>query len=286
MMESMLDSPAVRMIQQQEAILSKIVQQQQIAQRVFDDRMMDATNQLLSQYDSIQHLATRPYLDFVSQQSQLINNILPVFSKLSVEDVLEQVKEFESESESQRAEFKLQGASETDIEVTVNNPISSQVFSVEEMERLKEIAKNKGTLKGFLMAVSFELGIDAVKYIITEIFMPILLVLGTFVDDSVENLMDGLDEAFTEQVQYSKEQISVTNEVKVKFNEYVGESNQEFLLRAGRMKSAPVLYHSKIEPFQKVKVVGRRGNWLKVEVETAQGNLSGWVEGYKINKVK
>lgn len=90
--------------------------------------MMDATNQLLSQYDSIQHLATRPYLDFVSQQSQLINNILPVFSKLSVEDVLEQVKEFESESESQRAEFKLQGASETDIEVTVNNPISSQVF--------------------------------------------------------------------------------------------------------------------------------------------------------------
>lgn len=63
-------------------------------------------------------------------------------------------------------------------------------------------------------------------------------------------------------------------------------ANQEFLIRAGRLKSAPVQYHEKVQVFQEVKVLGYMGNWLKVETECDEASIVGWVEKYKINKVK
>lgn len=282
MIERILDNPAVRMIQQQESVISRIVQQQQFGQRVLDENVFGAANRIMKQYDNIEHLVNQPHLEILSQQSQLMNNILPMFSTLTIGEVLEQVEEFEQENLVPRQ----QGSSDIPIEITVNNNSSQTVFTEEEVEKLKKIASNSGTLKGFLIAVVGGLGVDAAKYIITEIIMPILLVTGSLVYESVENTVEGLESEVVEQIEYSQEPAKVKDDVKVKFKSYMGEGNQEFLLRAGRMKSAPVIYHEKIQPLQRVKVVGYRGDWLKVEIGTTQGNLTGWVEGYKINKIK
>lgn len=282
MIERILDNPAIRMIQQQEAMISRVVQQQQVAQRFFDGNVLGAANQVMRQYDNIENLVNQPYLEIMSQQTQLMNNILPMFSTLTIGEVLEQVEEFEQENLVPRQ----QGTSDIPVEITVNNNSSQIVFTEEEVEKLKKIASNSGTLKGFLIAVVGGLGVDAAKYIITEIIMPILLVAGSLVDESVENIVEGLESEVVEQIEYSQEPAKVKGDVKANFKSYMGEANQEFLLRAGRMKSAPVIYHEKIQPFQRVKVVGYRGDWLKVEIEIEQVNLTGWVEGYKINKVK
>lgn len=280
--ERILDNPAVRMIQQQETTISKIFQQQQVAHRVFDENVLGAANQIMRQYENIEHLVRQPYLEIIFQQSKLMNNILPMFSTLTIGEVLEQVGEFEQENLAPRQ----QGTSDIPVEITVNNNSSQALFTEEEVEKLKKIARNSGTLKGFLMAVVGGLGVDAAKYIITEIIMPILLVVSSLVDESVENIVEGLESKAVKQIQYSQEPVKVKNDVPTNFKSFMGEANQEFLLRAGRMKSAPVIYHEKIQPFQRVIVIGYRGNWLKVEIETAQGILIGWVEGYKINKIK
>lgn len=282
MIERILDNPAIRMIQQQEAMISRVVQQQQVAQRFFDENVLGAANQVMRQYDNIEHLVNQPYMEIISLQSQLMNNILPMFSTLTIGEVLEQVEEFEQENLAPREH----GTSGIPVVTTMNNNSSQAVFTEEEVEKLKKIASNSGTLKGFLMAVVVGLGVDAAKYIITEIIMPILLVVGSLVDESVESIVEGLESKAMEQVQYSQEPVKVKNDIQANFKSYMGEVNQEFLLRAGRMKSAPVNYYEKVQPFQQVKVIGYRGNWLKVEIETVQGKLMGWVEGYKINKVK
>lgn len=282
MMESMLDSPAVRMIQQQEAIISKIIQQQQLAQNIFNENILGTANRLIRQYDNLSHLVNQPYMEVISQQSQLINNILPMLSTLTIGEVLEQVEEFGHEN----IESYQQGNNDIPVEITINNNSSQTVFTEDEVEKLKKIASNSGTLKGFLLAVIGGLGVDAAKYVITEIIMPILLVLSSIVDESMEDILEGLESKAVEQVQYFQEPVKMKNEVQVKFKSYMGEANQEFLLRAGRMKSAPIVYHEKVQPFQRVKVIGYRSNWLKVEIEMEQGKLTGWVEGYRINKLK
>lgn len=47
-------------------MLSEIVQQQQIAQRIFDENVFNATNQIMSQYDNLQHVVTQPYLEIIN----------------------------------------------------------------------------------------------------------------------------------------------------------------------------------------------------------------------------
>lgn len=283
MIERILDNPALRVIQKQEAMMSRIIQQQQATQSIFDRDVLSSAKRVMKQYDIIEHLVNQPYMEIMSQQSQLMNNILPMFSTITIGEVLEQVGEFEQGNLNPHEA----SVSDVSVEITVNNDGSQIGFTSEEIEKLKELAnKNSGSLKGFLMGVLVGLGQDAVKYVITEIIMPILLVVGSFVDESVENIVEGLEGEHIEQIQHYQEQLEVKKDVQTKFKPYMGEVNQEVQLRAGRMKSAPVIYHEKVQPFQRVKVVGYRGKWLKVEIETEKGKLKGWVESYKINKLK
>lgn len=66
------------------------------------------------------------------------------------------------------------------------------------------------------------LGQDAVKYVITEVIMPILLVVGSFVDDSVQDIIEGFENEAPEQIQYSQEQLKVESKTQSSFKPNMG----------------------------------------------------------------
>ena len=159
-------------------------------------------------------------------------------------------------------------------DIEVNNELSGVPATIT-VSDIKE--KDTGVLRGNLEILIKRYG----KSILSVVFFCISVFIILNFSLAAENL-EGLD--ILELINEWKGLLSEKTKSEKK-KTYIATTKQDFFLRAGKTKSAPLIHPDKIFKDQQVEVVGSKGKWIKIQVQVGEGSLTGWTQRYTITRV-
>ncbi|CEA00533.1 hypothetical protein BN1050_00642 [Metalysinibacillus saudimassiliensis] len=159
-------------------------------------------------------------------------------------------------------------------DIEVNNELSGVPATIT-VSDIKE--KDTGVLRGNLEILIKRYG----KSILSVVFFCISVFIILNFSLAAENL-EGLD--ILELINEWKGLLSEKTKSEKK-KTYIATTKQDFFLRAGKTKSAPLIHPDKILKDQQVEVVGSKGKWIKIQVQVGEGSLTGWTQRYTITRV-
>lgn len=214
----------------------------------------------------------------IANNQNIIKDILPVFKSFNIDEIFEELEAIDEK-------YLANQESVSQLSATIAAKNSDCVgFTDAQQQIIKNIAsQSSGSIKRFVEELIISLGVDAVK----KIFMAIINIIYT----TLVVILFSHEPSSQSEISSYESRVNIldngeSNSNKKLFKPFIAVTNQDFFLRAGRTKGAPLVYKDKVREQQSIEVVGQKGNWLKVEIKIGEGSITGWTQRHTINRVQ
>ncbi|WP_096202950.1 hypothetical protein [Bacillus sp. FJAT-45350] len=192
----------------------------------------------------------------------------------------------EETEESDETKVRLQGSSELSATVTVTSKKKLSDLTVDEFEDMirRAVKKTKTLSLGAFFGIVFNDYIKDAALVITEVFVALMISIsvGSYNAEVKEKVQETIVESKT--VRDVKKVFIKYTDIPPVIGEQIAFLRTNAVLREGRSNTAPGI--EKVSEKTVLYIIGRKGNWLQVQIETETECYIGWVEESKVVKFK
>lgn len=239
--------------------------------------------------------------DWLNQHQAIINSIESVinpfdfqkiYSQLNTSNILEitEIISEYTEANTPKENFFIK-------EEAVNYQISPQkLYTEEELKefvdsRIAENQKNQSFFKKLVEEVKLNYGLEAVKWLVSHLFIPFIFFIQGFLIDNHEVIISIIQESIQSGIYvvgYSQARKFIKNNGLSKYENinYIGILRTDSLLRSSYSKNSSLILSNPVKINTIVNIIERKSKWIKIEVKIKDSLISGWVEKSKVIKFK
>ncbi|MEK5528529.1 hypothetical protein MKX79_03920 [Viridibacillus sp. FSL R5-0468] len=311
-LREMLKSPISNILNQQaafrEALQSPIndILNQQIA---FRETLQSPISDIVNQQAAIREALQSPINEILNQQAAFrestqstLSELIRQHSAISPSDALasynylravnfnELIEEYENNNQPIDASNDLPST----LTVRTSNELTEeQLNQVSQLIEgtLQQLQNNQpGKFQKMIMDAFNSIGVDLVKNVFIFVLkhLWLLLILNSQVNHQV--VIDSMQKQIPIGVKVDSSVVKkvIKDEGISEYENihHIGIVRVETFIREGKSKNAPVTYSKKIKVNTVVNIIGKKGNWVKIEVALNEEYIDGWVEESKIVKLK